>query len=193
MSVCLQDEKPKAEEKKKKPKKKKKKVKQEKSKGRDSSQEKKELNINIPEADIKPMPEKHFSDENNDLSEGSRALSRHRSRTPPDSTVFFKKPTPTFVIAPTSTLSSTQSLPIDVGDEPDVESDVEEAPFSPKRPKSRVHLNMLSHSEYKMSRDEGASDSSSGNSFRRHQPPQHHRPRKHHQRRSPMRDRSDSG
>ena len=80
-----------------------------------------------------------------------------------------------------------------MGDEPDVESDVEEGPRSPRRQKSRGHLNMLSHSEHKMFRDEEVSDSSSGSSFRRQQPPPHHRPRKHHQRKSAMRDISDSG
>ena len=202
------------EEKRKKHQKKKHRKKERRSKSkdrRDSSPEKKELNINLPEVDAKPVPEKHISDENNDLYDGGGAkashLQRPRSRSPQDpAAVFFRRPAaptvrrvPAQAKAPAAAASSLSlSLHSDVGDEPDVESEVEEPPRSPRRQKSRGQLNMLSQSESRALGEEQASDSSSGSgdSFRRHlPPPPHHRPRKqHHRRKSPiMRDRSDSG
>ncbi|XP_076461799.1 transient receptor potential cation channel subfamily M member 8-like [Babylonia areolata] len=181
------------EKKKNKKKNKKKKEKREKSKERDPSQERKELNINLPEADTKPTLDKFISDENNDISDGARFVRALRSRSPTNSNQLFRVPPPTFLRTPPQAQSSTEGMQMDYADVSDLESEGAGSPVdrhSPKRPKSRAQLNKLSHTDTAL--NDAESDSSSDNSFVVHHPPPHHRPRKANRRKSPRRKASDS-
>lgn len=146
-------------EEKKKHKKKKHKKKHKEEVSQERNLEKKELNINIPEADFKLLPEKKMSEEHSVV--GTKKLER-LSPSHEESAALFHRPD---FASPVEPKRNAESLSL--GDESDLDEAVERQQRSPQRRKSRGSLNALAQSQRTMQLLDDTESSSEDNAYRR--------------------------